>query len=305
MQENRSSKPYYSIMNLTIPIPPAPFTGPVLAASGSMGWGSELHGLTSCEDLGGFITPTLTLHPRQGSRPPRTAEAAAGLMYATGLPNPGLHEFCTDILPLLRKKACPLVVSILGKNAEEWSTLAACLEETRAADALELNLTPLALLAENSGSPPDSTELRAHILQAVRAARKACGLPLLAKLPSGCIDAGEAAKAAEEAGADMIATGQAFPALAVRSGAMRFAGIAGLCGPAIKPLALYQTWRAAQSVQIPVVAGGGIMSADDAREFFVAGARAAAVAAAVLIHPDAASTMARALRQQTQQTSMP
>ncbi|WP_075060790.1 hypothetical protein [Chthonomonas calidirosea] len=114
----------------------------VLAASGSLGWGDTLEGLVEAHRLGGFITPTLTLPPREGNPMPRTAEASAGFLHANGLPNPGLERFLDEHLPRLRALGCPLIVSLLGTTASEWAELAKELGRARGITALELNLTP-------------------------------------------------------------------------------------------------------------------------------------------------------------------
>jgi dihydroorotate dehydrogenase (NAD+) catalytic subunit len=263
---------------------------PIIAASGTFGYGRELADLADPGRLGALVTPTVTHSPRPGNPMPRTAEATAGLLHATGLPNPGLERFCAEILPALSALGCPIIVSILGETPEEWALLASTLASMGIAAALELNLTPLPLLSyEHSGAPlPTEAELHAQIAAAVTAVRAASSLPLIAKLPAAGVEIGAAAQTAERAGADVIAVSQAFPAVAIRlsSRAPRFPGVVGgLSGPSIKPLALYQVWRVAQATELPVIGMGGIMTGEDALEFFVAGASAVAVGIANTIHP--------------------
>jgi dihydroorotate dehydrogenase (NAD+) catalytic subunit len=265
---------------------------PVLAAAGAFGYGSELTDLANPARLGALITPTLTLQPHAGNPMPRTAEATAGLLHAAGLPNPGLEGFVAAILPGLRTLGCPAIASILGTRLEEWTQLAIGLTEAGGLTALELNLTPLPLLCAGYAAEPLPTaaELKMQIADVVSAVRAATVLPLIAKLPATGIETGAAAVCAAAAGADVIAVSQAFPGIAVRLSArkLRFPGvIGGLSGPCIKPLALYQVWRAAQSAGLPVIGSGGIMTGEDALEFFVAGASAVAVGIANTIHPTA------------------
>ncbi len=279
---------------------------PIIAASGTFGYGHELADMADPAQLGALIMPTLTLRPRAGNPMPRTAEAIAGLLHAAGLPNPGLERFIGDILPGSGELGCPVIVSILGETPTEWARMASDLSSAAVAIALELNLTPLPLLcAEHVGEAMSTeAELHAQIAAAVGAARAATPLPLIAKLPATGIEIGAAAQTAEAAGADAIAVSQAFPGLAVRlSGRkLRFPGaVGGLSGPCIKPLALYQVWRVAQAVDLPIIGMGGIMTGEDALEFFIAGASAVAVGIANTIHPTAVERITSEVRHYLQQ----
>jgi dihydroorotate dehydrogenase (NAD+) catalytic subunit len=282
---------------------------PILAAAGTFGYGRELAELADSAYLGALVTPTLTLRPRPGNPMPRTAEATAGLLHATGLPNPGLERFIAETLPGLRDVGCPVIVSILGETPEEWAQMAAALAGENVAVALELNLTPLPLLsAEHTGEAlPNEAELHAQIAATIRAVREVTSLPLIAKLPASGIEIGAAAQTAGAAGADVIAVSQAFPGLAVRlsSRKLRFPGaVGGLSGPCIKPLALYQVWRVAQAVGLPIIGSGGIMTGEDALEFFVAGASAVAVGIANTIHPTAVERITAEVRHYLQQHNL-
>ena len=275
---------------------------PVLAASGTFGYGVEALDLTDGADLGALITPTLTVEPRAGSPMPRTVEAYSGLLHALGLPNPGLAQFVREIAPTLAERPYPVIVSVWADRNTEWERLAEALTETGTVAALELNLTPANLLfSERSGdSPLSEVEQLESLAAAVAAARRGTSLPLIAKLPAGGVEIGAAARAAEEAGADVIAVSQAFPAVAVRLSASRFrlpGVVGGLSGPAVKPLALYQVWRVAQCVRLPILGSGGIMTTDDALEFLLAGATAVAVGVAGLIHPATGAHIVQGLRQ--------
>lgn len=270
---------------------------PVVAASGTFGYGEEIADLADCGSLGALITPTLTLEAWRGNPMPRTAEASAGLLHAIGLPNPGLDAFLTARLPRLRKLPCPVIVSIAAETPEAWAQLAQRLSQAKGIAALELNLSPPAL--PTAGAYPSESALLETIAAAIAAVRAATARPLIAKLPALGAETGAAAQTAAAAGADAIAVSQAFPAIAVSLSrrAFRFPGIVGgLSGPCIKPLALYQVWRAAQAVTLPVLGGGGIMTGEDALEFFVAGASLVAVGTASLIHPNAIARITADLR---------
>ncbi|HZP84933.1 MAG TPA: hypothetical protein VFB21_25070 [Chthonomonadaceae bacterium] len=270
---------------------------PVVAASGTFGYGEEIADLADCGSLGALITPTLTLEARRGSPMPRTAEASAGLLHATGLPNPGLKAFLAERLPRLRSLPCPVIVSIAAETLETGARLAQALSQAQGIAALELNLSPLAFPTVDSY--PSEAGLLDTIAASVAAARAASSLPLIAKLPATGVEIGAAAQTAAAAGADAIAVSQAFPGVAVSLSrrAFRLPGVVGgLSGPCIKPMALYQVWRAAQSVALPVLGGGGIMTGDDALEFFVAGASLVAVGTANFIHPNAIARITADLR---------
>lgn len=275
---------------------------PVLAAAGTFGYGVEVTDLTAGAELGALITPTLTLQPREGNPMPRTVEAHCGLVHALGLPNPGLEGFVREIAPGLAERHYPVIVSIWGESGEEWRRIAERLDAVEGVGGVELNLTPAHLLfAERSREvPAEEARLLEWIEETIAVVRRATGAPLIAKLPSVGVEIGIAARYAEAAGADAIAVSQAFPGVAVRlsAEAFRLPGVVGgLSGPAIKPLALYQVWRAAQSVQIPIIGSGGVMTADDALEFLMAGASAVAVGTAGMIHPASAERIVEGIRQ--------
>jgi dihydroorotate dehydrogenase (NAD+) catalytic subunit len=281
---------------------------PVVAAAGTFGYGAELADLADAAQLGALITPTLTLLARMGNPMPRTAEATSGLLHAFGLPNPGLEGFLADTLPGLKACGCPIIVSILGETPQEWASLASALAKTGDIAALEMNLTPLSLLdAERAQEPlPTEAELHAAITAAIAAVR-ASSLPIIAKLPATGIEIGAAAQTAAAAGADAISVSQAFPGIAVRmsSRKLRFAGaVGGLSGPCIKPLALYQVWRVAQATTLPIIGMGGIMTGEDALEFFVAGASVVAVGIANMIHPTAVAQVTRDVRHYLHQNQL-
>jgi dihydroorotate dehydrogenase (NAD+) catalytic subunit len=241
---------------------------------------------------------------------PRTAEATAGLLHAGGLPNPGLEHFIQEMLPNLSELPCPVIVSLLGETAEEWAQLAAACASAPNIVALELNLTPLPLLAAERAQDllPTEAEQHSHMTAAIASARAVTDLPLIAKLPAAGVEIGLAAQTAAAAGADVIAVSQAFPGVAVRlnNRKLRFAGVVGgLSGPCIKPLALYQVWRVAQAAGLPVIGSGGIMNGEDALEFCVAGASAVAVGIANMIHPTAIAQITAEIRHYLYQNGLP
>ena len=254
---------------------------PVVAASGTYGYGDEIGDLADIFALGALVTPTLTVQARAGSPMPRTAETSAGLLHALGLPNPGLAAFLADRFPRLQALACPVIVSIRGETLDEWRELASSLTAAGAA-GLELNLTRISLEGE--------TSILREIGEVIRVVRAVSALTVIAKLPAANVEIGAAASVAVAAGADVIAVSQGFPGVAVRLSSRKFRlpGVSGaVSGPCIKPLALYQIWRVAQAVECPILGSGGIMTGEDALEFLAAGASAVAVGVASCIHPNA------------------
>lgn len=269
---------------------------PILAASGTFGFGPEIADIANIGRIGALITPTLTKEPLRGNPMPRTAEVTAGLLHTTGLPNPGIEAFKRETLPRMGAMACPLIVNIAAETPDDWAELASALTVDGGPIALELNLTPFPLLlAERTWEPhPTESTLLETIGESIAAVRAATSLPLIAKLPSVGADIGSAAQVAATSGADMISVSQAFPGIAVRTGdrSFRFPGVVGgLSGPCIKPMALYQVWRATRAVALPVIGMGGIVTADDALEYFLTGASAVALGVANLIHPNAIATL--------------
>lgn len=278
-----------SVPDLTTRLgPKLTLLAPVLAASGTLGWGDEVADLTEYASLGAFITPTITLLPRQGCPMPRTVEVSAGLLHSLGMPNPGLTEFLNSKLPVLSRIGCPVFASVCGSSVSEWRELAERISSSGVVSALELNFGQTDLNNRQFFCPPSEVETLELMEETIKAVCR-FGLPIIAKLPSYGADIGRAAALAERAGANVIAVSQGFPGIAVRTGSRKFRlpGVVGtVSGPCIKPLALYQVWQAAKASSLPIIGSGGIYTVEDAVEFLAAGAAAAAVGVANLIHPN-------------------
>ena len=261
----------------------------IMAASGCTGWGDALQDFTDQALFGAIFTPTVTILPREGNPMPRTGETPAGLLYSTGLPNPGLDMFLSENLPHIAHIQSPVIVSIIAETPDDWMKLASDIGSAPGVDGIEMNLTPIQLqiCSEEIRRLPSEAEWCTTMHESIVAVRGVYAGPLLAKIPSVTVEPGLAASVVVEAGADVVSVGQALPATAVRAnGTRRFSGVAGLSGPAIKPYTLYCTWRARMHVQEPIVASGGILTSQDAEEYFGAGATAIAVGVANLVHPD-------------------
>jgi dihydroorotate dehydrogenase (NAD+) catalytic subunit len=266
---------------------------PFLAASGTFGWGDELPALLTENLPGAIITPSVTLEPRAGNPMPRTVEVTAGLLHATGLPNPGVEAFIQDKMPTLRALDCPIIVSIWAEYEDELEPLAQRLADVPGIAALELNLLP-SYFVHQSGRRDDYTFILNDSARSVKCVRSVWTGTLIAKLPPIGIGIAEYAYDLERSGADILSVSQGFPGRAVkptrRGGWLdynsRLSNETGIVsGAAIKPLALYQVVEAVNIVHCPVIGGGGIMTPEDAEEFFAVGAAAVSIGTATLIHP--------------------
>lgn len=280
--------------DLHVTLGPLTLPNPVLVAAGTFGYGVEFAEAVPLSRLGGLITKTLTRQPRQGHPPPRLVETPAGMLNAVGLQNVGLDAFLREKLPALRRHDVPLIVSVLGEEEDEVGGLVRALDQADGVAGIELNLSCPNVRARrvDDGRPvpmvAQDPEATAALVAAARAqTRKA----LLAKLSPEVADIVPIAQAAERAGADALTVGNTFTGMSLdpatrrsRLGAMT----GGLSGPAIRPLAVYRVWYTAQSVRVPVIGLGGIVRAEDALEFFIAGASAVAVGTANFANPRAA-----------------
>ena len=259
---------------------------PVMTASGTFGYGQELSSIIDLERLGAVVCKTVTRQPRSGNPPPRTCETPSGMLNAIGLQNVGLDRFITEKLPYLGGFNVDVIVNIAGESIEDFAFLASALSEAGGIAALELNIScpNVAHGLDFAKDPRLAEELVAQV-------RQVTALPIIAKLSPNVTDVTIIARAAEAGGADALSLVNTFVGMAVdirtrRPRLSNFTG--GLSGPAIKPLALCAVYRCAQVVKIPLIGIGGITSANDAIEFFIAGATAVQVGTATFVQPRAA-----------------
>ena len=281
--------------DLTARLGPLTLKNPVLTASGTFGYGLELRDFCPPEALGAIIVKGLSLSPWPGNPGPRMLEIPGGLMNSIGLENMGVEAFVTRALPPLLASGATVGVNILGRSPEEYGRLAARLAGTKA-HFLEVNVScpNVAKGGAAFGSDPRAVD---EISRAVREAGG--GKPFLVKLTPLVSDITAVALAAEKAGAAAVALINTLPGLAVDLARRRprlGGGQGGLSGPAIKPLALRQVWLCARALTIPVVGLGGIITAEDALEFILAGAEAVEVGTATLIDPRAPLTILEGIK---------
>ena len=259
---------------------------PVMTASGTFGYASEFDELMDLNRLGAIVVKGLSLEPSKGNPPPRIVETPCGMLNAIGLENVGLAAFVKKKLPFLRRLDTPIFVNVYGKSTEEYAELAARLEDIDGVSGIEVNISCPNVKSGGMafGAYPESAA------EVIRAIRKQIAKPLMVKLSPNVTDITEIAKSVEAEGADSISlintiTGMAIDIETRRPKIGNITG--GLSGPAIKPVALRMVWQVAQTVKVPVVGIGGIMTAKDALEFLIAGAVAVQIGTANFINPHA------------------
>ena len=271
--------------DLSIDIGGLKLRGPVLAASGTFGYGTEVP-LLERRALAGMVSKGIFLKPRAGTPPPRIAETPSGMLNAIGLQGPGVDALIRDYAPNWAGWDFPVLVNVNGETVEEYGELAARLDGVPGVAGLEVNISCPNVSQGGMlfGNNPHSA---AAVTEAVRRRTR---LPVWVKLTPAVADIGAIARAVEDAGADAVCAINTFigmsidlrtfrPRLAFRTG--------GLSGPAIRPIAVHLAHQAARAVRIPVVGVGGISRAEDALEFLVAGCSAVQVGTATFVNPKA------------------
>ena len=264
---------------------------PVIAASGTFGYGIEFEDIVAVEKLGGFVAKGLSKEPMPGNPPPRLWETAAGMLNAIGLQNIGARAFVDEKLPLLRKlKRAVVICNVFGNCTEDYEETIHILNDGAGITAYELNVS-----CPNTkhggitfGSDP------ASLSEVVAKAKKAATRPLIVKLSPNVTSIPLMARAARDAGADALSLVNTFVGMAIdpETRKPRISNVtAGLSGPAIKPIALRMVYEAVQSVDIPVIGIGGISTAEDIIEFLLAGATAIEVGTANFWDPCASERL--------------
>jgi dihydroorotate dehydrogenase (NAD+) catalytic subunit len=265
---------------------------PVFVASGTCGYADELADFTDLNQLGGFITKSITLAPRKGNPPERIVETDSGMLNAIGLANVGLDKFVEEKLPIIEKLTVPVFVNVAGETIDEYVAVVKRLAPEKAIAGFELNIScpNVAKGGISFGTDP------AQVTEIISAVKKAAAQkPLMVKLSPSVTDISVIARAAVEAGADALSLVNTFtamvidietakPVLANKTG--------GLSGPAIKPIAVYLVNKVYNEVAkdhgIPILGTGGIRTAPDAIEFIIAGASAVSIGTANFIEPGCA-----------------
>lgn len=273
------------MVNLSVQIGSLTLKNPVIAASGTFGFGREMQQWNDLSQLGAISSKGLTLNPRLGNDPPRVAETTGGLLNSVGLQNPGLEAFIVTELPFMKSLGTTIIANIAGHSLAENAAMAEQLDAT-AVDGIELNLScpnvSMGCMAFGSSAP-----MIEEVVWAVRAKTRK---PLWVKLTPNVTSIADMALAAEAAGADAVSLINTLLGLAIDRKTRRPVlrnNTGGLSGPAVKPVALRMVWDVYRAVRIPIIGMGGIMNGEDAIEFMLAGAAAVQVGTANLIRPTA------------------
>ena len=270
--------------HLSVKIAGVKFSNPVLVASGTFGYGEEYQSLIDLNKLGGIVTKSITLEPREGHPPPRTFETPCGMLNAIGLSNVGVEKFIREKLPFLKSLKTKIIVNVAGSTVKEYVEVAKRLRRTKGIHMLEINIS--CPNVKEGGIEFGSTIKSAY--ECIKAVKENTSYPIIAKLSPNVTDIVEIAHAVEKAGADAISLINTLVGMAIDIEKMRpvLANITGgLSGPAIKPVALAMVWKVAKAVRVPVIGMGGIMNTADALEFILAGASMIEVGTANFVDP--------------------
>jgi dihydroorotate dehydrogenase (NAD+) catalytic subunit len=273
-------------VDLSVSVGALRLSNPILAASGTFGYGVEFAHLLDLNRLGGFVVKGLSLEPIAGAPPPRLCETPSGMLNAVGLQNVGARAFVAEKLPLLRQYRTAVIANVFGYTIDEYVGVIQILDEAEGLAAYELNIScpNTAHGGIQFGSDPQM------VSEVVSAARQASNRPLWVKLSPNVTDIRVIAKAAESAGADALTVANTYQAMSIdvttrKSRLGRVTG--GLSGPAIKPITLRLVYETKLAVKIPVIGLGGIEKADDILEYVIAGASAVQIGTANFSQPAA------------------
>jgi dihydroorotate dehydrogenase (NAD+) catalytic subunit len=268
---------------------------PVIAASGTFGYGIEFEEIISLERIGGFVTKGISLEPMAGHAAPRIVQTASGMLNAIGLQNIGVEDYIARKLPPMKRYPhCKVIVNVFGYTVGEYIQVIERLNHADGIAAYELNVSCPNVHAGGMAFGADPGSLEYLVSRAKAAARR----PLFVKLSPNVTSIAQMARIAADAGADAVSLTNTFLAMSidVETRRPRLSNITGgLSGPAIKPIAVRMVYETARAVKIPILGMGGIVTADDAVEFLLAGATAVQVGTANYADPRAAERLARSL----------
>jgi dihydroorotate dehydrogenase (NAD+) catalytic subunit len=273
-------------VDLSVNVGALRLANPILAASGTFGYGVEFAHLVDLNRLGGIVVKGLSLEPMAGAPAPRLCETPSGMLNAVGLQNVGVRAFVSEKLPALRQYRTAVVANVFGYTVDEYVGVIRILEDAEGLAAYELNIScpNTAHGGIQFGSDPQM------VSEVVSAARQAARRPLWVKLSPNVTDIGVIALAAENAGADALTVANTYQAMSIdvqtrNSRLGRATG--GLSGPAIKPITLRLVNEARRIVKIPIIGLGGVEKAEDVLEYVIAGASAVQVGTANFSRPSA------------------
>ena len=271
--------------DLSVKVAGVDFNSPLIAASGTFGFGHEYSNFYDLSNLGGISCKGITLKKRLGNPPPRIAETPSGILNAVGLQNPGVDHFIEKDLPWLKKQGTVIIANIAGNTQEEYGQMAEKLSDTDI-DMIELNIS-CPNVKSGGVAFGTSCESVANITKYVR---DHCKKPLIVKLSPNVTDIAEIAKSAEANGADAISMINTLTGMRIDINTGRPIiknNTGGMSGPAVHPIAVRMVYQVAQSVKLPIIGMGGIETAEDAIEMILAGATAVSVGTANFYNPTA------------------
>ena len=278
-------------MNTKVNLAGVELKNPVMVASGTFGSGAEYSEFVDLNRLGAVVTKGVASVPWPGNPAPRIAETASGMLNAIGLQNPGIDLFSKRDLPFLEKYDTKVIVNVCGHSTEEYLDVVERLADEPRVDMLEINIS-CPNVKEGGiafGQNPNAAE------EITKAVKKYAKQPIIMKLSPNVTSISEMAKAVEAGGADAVSLINTLTGMKIDINRRAFAianKTGGMSGPAIKPVAVRMVWQCANAVKIPIVGMGGILTAEDAIEFLMAGATAVSVGAANFINPYATAEIA-------------
>jgi len=309
--------------DLAIKIGGCELKNPVMVASGTFGYAEEFRDYLDLKKLGAVVSKTITIKPRFGNFPPRACETPAGMLNSIGLENPGIEVFLEEKLPVLRKIKVPVIVSIAAESApEEFAVLAKKLDKVKDVAAIELNISCPNVKhsirkrssvveknwkLETGNWKPLISQYPRATFDLVKAVRRATRKTLITKLSPNVTDIVQIALAAQAGGSDALALINTAQGMSIDVRVRRpkiAAGIGGLSGPAIRPIAVRMVWEVYQKVKIPIIGMGGIMDTESALEFFIAGASAISVGTANFVNPAAAGEIIEGIKKYLRQNKI-
>jgi dihydroorotate dehydrogenase (NAD+) catalytic subunit len=273
-------------INMAVKLGGLKLKNPVIAASGTFGYGQEYTEYVDLNKLGAIVVKGLSLKPRVGNPPPRIMETTGGMLNAIGLQNIGVDAFIEEKLPFLRQFDTKVIANIYGENYDEYKKIARKLSSVKGVHALEVNVSCPNVQKGGLSFGADPKTAAAVTCRV----KEETGLPVIVKLTPDVTDIAAIAEAVEKAGADVISLINTVKGMSVdlKTRTSHLKNITGgLSGPAIKPIALRMVWQVLQKVSVPVIGIGGIMNAEDALEFLILGVKAVQIGTANFINPQA------------------
>lgn len=276
---------------------------PVMTASGTFGYGEEYSPYVDLNKLGAIVVKGLSVKPKKGNPTPRICETPAGMLNAIGLENVGVDVFVEKKLPYLRQFDTPIIVNMFGNNEDDYVAIAERLTGVDGVAGLEVNISCPNV---KEGGIAFGTDVRVTH-QLITKVRNATSLPIIVKLSPNVTHVVDFAKTAADAGADALSLINTLLGMSidVKTRRPRLANVTGgLSGPAIRPVAVRMVWQVRNSVSLPIIGMGGIMSAEDALEFIIAGATAVAIGTANFVNPSVSTEVVDGIRQYLEESGI-